>query len=70
MKLKSIASTDGILQETETTLENLIILDGTKISSDITVKDEGDKVLLESSVYGKFVNNETIVGIHQMLTLP
>ena len=62
MKLKSIASTDGILQETETTLENLIILDGTKISSDITVKDEGDKVLLESSVYGKFVNNETIVG--------
>ena len=62
MKLKSIASTDGILQETETTLENLIILDGTKISSDITVKDEGDKVLLESSVYGKFVNNEVIVG--------
>ena len=70
MKLKSIASTDGILQETETTLENLIILDGTKISSDITVKDEGDKVLLESSVYGKFVNNEVIVGAHQMLTLP
>ena len=26
MKLKSIESTDGILQETETTIENLILL--------------------------------------------
>ena len=62
MKLESIASTDGILQETETTLQNLILLNGTKITSDITVVDDGDKVLLESSVFGKFVNNETIVG--------
>lgn len=62
MKLKSILSTDGILQETETTIENLILLNGTKVSSDRTIVDDGDKVLLESSVYGKFVNNETIVG--------
>ena len=62
MKLESILSTDGILQETETTIENLILLNGSKVTSDRTIVDEGDKVLLESSEYGKFVNNENIVG--------
>ena len=62
MKLESILSTDGILQETETTIENLILLNGTKVTSDRTIVDEGDKVLLESSEYGKFVNNENVVG--------
>ena len=48
--------------ETETSNSFNIILDGTKISNDRTVIDKGDKILLESSIYGKFQNGEAITG--------
>ena len=60
--LKDISSTDGLTIETETANSFNIILDGTKISNDRTVIDKGDKILLESSIYGKFQNGETITG--------
>ena len=62
IQLTSLESTDGITQETETANTFALLLDGTKIQNDITVKDSGDKILLESSVYGKFESGETIVG--------
>ncbi len=62
IQLTSLEATDGITQETETLNSFTILLDGTKIVNDVTVQDVGDKVLLESSVYGKFEAGETIVG--------
>ncbi len=62
IQLTSLEATDGITQETETTNSFNLLLDGTKIVNDITIKDTGDKILLESSVYGKFESGETIVG--------
>ena len=60
--LKDISSTDGLTIETETANSFNIILDGTKITNDRTVTDTGDKILLESSIFGKFQNGETITG--------
>jgi hypothetical protein len=54
--------TDGILLETETNQENNLILDASKIDGDRTPLDSGDKIILESSVYGKFTRGETIRG--------
>jgi len=58
----SIQTTDGILLETETNQENLLLLNGSKIGSDKTQLDSGDKIILESSAFGKFTNGETITG--------
>ena len=58
----SVQTTDGILLETETTQTNELILDGSRIDTDRTQLDAGDKVLLESSTYGKFTRGETITG--------
>ena len=55
-------STDGIILESETDIQDLLIINASKIGSNITPIDEGDKILLESSSYGKFTNGETIVG--------
>tara|TARA_R100000005_G_C4990307_1_gene197785 strand:- start:1347 stop:2105 length:759 start_codon:yes stop_codon:yes gene_type:complete len=60
--VKDISSTDGITQETETTNTFNLLLDGTKLTNDRTVADVGDKILLESSIYGKFQNGEVITG--------
>src|SRR5210317_1497344 len=60
--VKDISSTDGITQETETTNTFTLLLDGTKLTNDRTVADVGDKILLESSIYGKFQNGEVITG--------
>jgi hypothetical protein len=54
--------TDGIQLETETNQENTLILDASKIDGDRTPLDAGDKIILESSVYGKFTRGETIRG--------
>jgi len=54
--------TDGIQLETETNQENNLILDASKIDGDRTPLDAGDKIILESSVYGKFTRGETIRG--------
>jgi hypothetical protein len=59
----SVQTTEGILLETETNQNNELLLEGTKLSTDgQTQIDENDKVLLESSVYGKFTVGETITG--------
>lgn len=54
--------TDGIQLETETNQENRLVLDASKIDGDRTQLDAGDKILLESSVYGKFTRGEIIRG--------
>jgi len=58
----SVQTTDGIQLETETAQTNELILDGSRIDTDRTQLDAGDKVLLESSTYGKFTRGETITG--------
>ena len=58
----SVQTTDGIQLETETAQNNELILDGSRIDSDRTQLDAGDKILLESSAFGKFTRGETITG--------
>src|SRR5210317_2179405 len=58
----SVQTTDGIQLETETAQENELILDGSRIDTDRTQLDAGDKILLESSAFGKFTRGETIIG--------
>ena len=58
----SVETTDGILLETETNQNNELILDGSRIDTDRTQLDAGDKILLESTAFGKFTRGETITG--------
>ena len=58
----SIQTTDGIQLETETAQTNALLLDGSRIDSDRTQLDSGDKIILESSAFGKFTRGETITG--------
>ena len=58
----SVQSTDGIKLETETNQNNELILDGSRLDTDRTQLDAGDKILLESSTYGKFTRGEIITG--------
>jgi hypothetical protein len=62
LSVTSIETTDGIQLETETNQQNKLLLDGTSIGSDRTLIDEGDKLILESSAFGKFTKGETIKG--------
>jgi hypothetical protein len=62
LSVTSVQTTDGIQLETETGQDNKLILDGSRIDSDITPLDEGDKILLESSTFGKFTRGEIIQG--------
>ena len=62
LDVTSIQTTDGIQLETETAQNNELILDGSRIDSDRTQLDAGDKILLESSAFGKFTRGETITG--------
>jgi hypothetical protein len=62
LSVTSVETTDGIQLETETNQQNELILDGSRIDSDRTALDEGDKILLESSTFGKFTRGETIKG--------
>jgi len=58
----SVQTTDGIQLETETAQQNELILDGSRLDTDRTQLDAGDKILLESSAFGKFTRGETITG--------
>ena len=62
LDVTSVQTTDGIQLETETNQNNELILDGSRIDSDRTQLDAGDKILLESSAFGKFTRGETITG--------
>ena len=55
-------STEGILLETETGQSNRLLLDASRLGSEATQIDSGDKVLQESSTYGKFTFGEIIQG--------
>ena len=58
----SVETTEGILLETETNQNNELLLDGSRIDSDRSQLDAGDKLLLESSAFGKFTRGETVTG--------
>jgi len=62
LAVTSVQTTDGIILETETNQENLLLLDGTSIDSDRTLLNTDDKILLESSIFGKFTRGELIQG--------
>jgi len=62
LSVTATETTDGIILEADTNIKDRIILNASKIGSSITPIDEGDKVLLESSSYGKFTNGEIIIG--------
>lgn len=58
----SVQTTDGIRLETETDQENNLLLDGSRVESEKTILDAGDKIILESSSYGKFIKGEIVTG--------
>ena len=62
LTLTDIQTTDGINLETETNQKNQLVLDGSRIDTDRTQLDADDKILLESSSFGKFTRGETITG--------
>ena len=53
----------GITLENETGLKDNLLLDGSKITSEKTQSDAGDKIIYEDTVYGKFSVGETITGL-------
>src|SRR6056300_1190889 len=60
--VNSVQTTDGIQLETETARANELTLVGSRIDTDRTQLDAGDKILLESSAFGKFTRGATITG--------
>src|SRR5210317_1754073 len=62
LDVTSVQTTDGIQLETETAQNNELILDGSRIDSDRTQLDAGDKILLECSALGNFTRGDTISG--------
>ena len=63
LQVTSIENTDGITLENETGLLDNLLLDGSKITSEKTQSDAGDKIIYEDTVYGKFSVGETITGL-------
>src|SRR6056300_70985 len=62
LQVTSIESTDGITLENETGRTDNLLLDGSKISSERTQLDAGEKLILEDSSFGKFTVGETVTG--------
>ena len=62
LQVTSIESTDGITLENETGRTDNLLLDGSKISSERTQLDSGEKLILEDSSFGKFTVGETVTG--------
>ena len=60
--LANIELTDGIQLETETAQTNSLVLNASKIDTDRTSLDAGDKILLEDSGFGKFQRGEIVTG--------
>ena len=63
LQVTSIENTDGITLENETGLKDNLLLDGSKITSEKTQSDAGDKIIYEDTVFGKFTIGETITGL-------
>jgi len=62
LAVTSVESTDGITLETETAQSNNLVLDASRLDTDRTQLDAGDKIILEDSSFGKFTRGETITG--------
>lgn len=62
IEVTEIQTTDGIELESETGQVNLLRLDSTGISSEITLANANEKIIYESSAYGKFTVGEIIQG--------
>ena len=62
LQVKDVQNTVGVLIETETGQENNIVFNSTGIGSSNTPLNEGDKILLEETAYGKFTFGEEIKG--------
>jgi len=63
ISVTSVQSTDGLQLESEINTDtSTLLLDASRLDSDRTQLDNGDKVILESSTYGKFTRGETITG--------
>ena len=60
--LANIELTDGIQLETETAQENNLVLNASRIDTDRTSLDAGDKIILEDTGFGKFQRGEIITG--------
>ena len=63
LQVTSIENTDGITLENETGLSDNLLLDGSKLTSEKTQSDAGDKIIYEDTVFGKFTVGETITGL-------
>ena len=68
LQVTSIESTDGITLENETGLKDNLLLDGSKITSERTQSDAGDKIIYEDTTYGSFTVGETITGLTSKAT--
>ncbi len=63
VSVTSIETTDGIRLESEITTDNsVLLLDASRIDTDRTQLDAGDKIITEDTTYGKFTRGETITG--------
>ena len=63
ISVTSVETTDGIRLESElTTNESVLLLDASRLDTDRTQLDAGDKLLTEDTTYGKFTRGETITG--------
>ena len=63
ISVTSVQSTDGLQLESEINTDtSTLLLDASRLDTDRTQLDNGDKVILESSTYGKFTRGETITG--------
>ena len=63
ISVTSVETTDGIRLESElTTNESVLLLDASRLDTDRTQLDAGDKLITEDTTYGKFTRGETITG--------
>ena len=63
ISVTSVQTTDGLQLESEINTDtSKLLLDASRLDTDRTQLDAGDKLILESSTYGKFTRGETITG--------
>ena len=63
ISVTSVQTSDGIRLESELNTDtSTLLLDASRLDTDRTQLDAGDKVILESSTYGKFTRGETVTG--------
>ena len=62
LSINTIEGTDGILLQSETGQTNNLVLNSSRKDTARTFLDQGDKILLEESTYGKFTRGEVVTG--------